>query len=133
MMSPVMNSGDLQPARTAGYDGGSLTYQARLLDEPLFWLGHLSSCIQSEEAEELMLGADFEPALFSKLVTMPRRDEAGARARVEHVLARRKTWKNSRTAASKAMSSTTPCSASPGRTTSPEPGRPATVRRSPLT
>ncbi|MGV9629120.1 hypothetical protein [Streptomyces sp. NPDC003487] len=57
-----MNRGDLQPARIPGYEGGPLTYQARLLDEPLFWLGHLYSCIQSEEAEELLFGADYEAA-----------------------------------------------------------------------
>lgn len=62
MMSPVMNSADLQPARIAGYNGGPLTYQVGLLDEPLFWLGHLSSCIQSEEAEELLFGADYDAA-----------------------------------------------------------------------
>lgn len=50
------------PARTAGYGGGPLTYQAWLLDEPLFRLGHLSSCVQSEEAEELLLGADHDAA-----------------------------------------------------------------------
>ncbi|MFJ3229361.1 hypothetical protein ACIPJS_39570 [Streptomyces sp. NPDC086783] len=58
----MKNSADLQPARTAGYDGGPLTYQARLPDEPLFWLGHLSSCIQSEEAEKLLFGADCDAA-----------------------------------------------------------------------
>lgn len=62
MMSSVMNSADLQPARIPGYDGGPLTYQAGLLDEPLFWLGHLSSCIHSEEAEELLFGADYDAA-----------------------------------------------------------------------
>ncbi|MGW1817259.1 hypothetical protein ACWCQM_27270 [Streptomyces sp. NPDC002125] len=51
----MMNRADLLPVRIAGYDGGPLTYQAGLLDEPLFWLGHLSSCVQSEEAEELLL------------------------------------------------------------------------------
>ncbi|MFE3186044.1 hypothetical protein ACFXKR_35025 [Streptomyces violascens] len=57
-----MNSADLHPARIPGYDGGPLTYQAGLLDEPLFWLGHLSSCVQSEETEELLFGADHEAA-----------------------------------------------------------------------
>ncbi|MFD5872177.1 hypothetical protein [Streptomyces sp. NPDC060322] len=57
-----MNSADLHPARIAGYDGGALTYQVGLLDEPLFWLGHLYSCVQSEEAEELLFGADYDAA-----------------------------------------------------------------------
>ncbi|WP_406490577.1 hypothetical protein OHB06_00860 [Streptomyces sp. NBC_01604] len=33
-----------------------------LLDEPLFWLGHLSSCAQGEEAEGLLFGADYDAA-----------------------------------------------------------------------
>ncbi|HBF83669.1 MAG TPA: hypothetical protein DD420_28220 [Streptomyces sp.] len=62
MMSSVMNSADPHPARIAGYDGGPLTYQVGLLDEPFFWLGHLCSCAQSEEAEELLFGADHDAA-----------------------------------------------------------------------
>lgn len=62
MMPSVTNSADLHPARIPGYGGGPLTYQAGLLDEPLFWLGHLSSCIQSEEAEELLFGAEYDAA-----------------------------------------------------------------------
>lgn len=62
MMSTVMNSADLHPARIPGYDGGPLTHQTGLLDEPLFWLGHLYSCVQSEEAEELLFGADYDAA-----------------------------------------------------------------------
>ncbi|MBQ1160110.1 hypothetical protein KBZ21_18690 [Streptomyces sp. A73] len=63
MMSSVMNSADLRPAAwIPGYDGGPLTHRAGLLDEPLFWLGHLCSCAQSEEAEELLFGADYDAA-----------------------------------------------------------------------
>lgn len=62
MMSGVMNSADLLPARIPGYDGGPFTYQAGLLDESLFWLGHLYSCGDSEEAAELLLGADHDAA-----------------------------------------------------------------------
>ncbi|WP_409055168.1 hypothetical protein [Streptomyces sp. SYP-A7185] len=62
MMSSVLNNADLRPARIPGYDGGPLTYQAGLLDEPLFWLGHLYSCIHNEEAEELLFGADYDAA-----------------------------------------------------------------------
>lgn len=62
MMSSVMNSTNPHPARIAGYDGGLFTYQVGLLDEPLFWLGHLYSCAQSEEAEELLFGADYDVA-----------------------------------------------------------------------
>ncbi|MGW4373785.1 hypothetical protein ACWEJ7_08970 [Streptomyces albidoflavus] len=57
-----MNSADLRPARIPGYDGGPLTYQAELLDEPLFWLGHLYSCVHNEDAEELLFGADHDAA-----------------------------------------------------------------------
>ncbi|WP_242625784.1 hypothetical protein [Streptomyces sp. BK022] len=56
----MMSSADLHPARIPGYDGGPLTYPAGLLEEPHFWLGHLSSCVQSEEAEELLFGADYD-------------------------------------------------------------------------
>ncbi|MFJ3671509.1 hypothetical protein ACIPSE_34105 [Streptomyces sp. NPDC090106] len=58
----MTNSADLHPDRIPGYDGGPLTHQTQLLDEPLFWLGHLASCVQSEEAEELLFGADHEAA-----------------------------------------------------------------------
>ncbi len=61
-MSTVMNSADLRPVRIPGYDGGPLTHQPGLLDEPLFWLGHLSSCAHSEEGEELLFGADYDAA-----------------------------------------------------------------------
>ncbi|WP_245769422.1 hypothetical protein [Streptomyces indicus] len=30
------------------------------MDEPLFWLGHLTSCADSEEAAELLYGADYD-------------------------------------------------------------------------
>ncbi|MFF7381216.1 hypothetical protein [Streptomyces griseoluteus] len=55
-------SAALYPARIPGYDGGPLTHQAGLLDEPLFWLGHLSSCVRSEDAEGLLFGADYDAA-----------------------------------------------------------------------
>ncbi|MFE7760362.1 hypothetical protein [Streptomyces sp. NPDC057438] len=58
----MTNSAELQPARIVGYDTGPLAYRAGLLDAPLFWLGHLSSCVQSEEAEELLFGADHDAA-----------------------------------------------------------------------
>ncbi|MFJ9150168.1 hypothetical protein ACIRP7_19210 [Streptomyces sp. NPDC102270] len=58
----MINSADLHPARIPGYDGGPLTYRAGLLDEPLFWLGHLYSCVHSEAAEELLFGADYDAA-----------------------------------------------------------------------
>lgn len=59
-MSSVTNSEDLHPVRIPGYDGGPFTHQPGLLDEPMFWLGHLCSCAQSEEAQELLLGADYD-------------------------------------------------------------------------
>jgi len=62
MMSTVTNSADLHHARIQGYDSGPLTPQTGPLDEPLFWLGHLYSCVHSEEAEELLFGADYDAA-----------------------------------------------------------------------
>ncbi|MFJ1751825.1 hypothetical protein [Kitasatospora sp. NPDC088134] len=55
-------SADTHPGRIPGYEGGPLAHLPELLDEPLFWLGHLSSCAQSEETEELLFGADHEAA-----------------------------------------------------------------------
>ncbi|MEH0639386.1 hypothetical protein QBA35_40235 [Streptomyces bottropensis] len=62
MMSSGSNSAELHSDRIPGCDGGALTDQAGLLDVPLFWLGHLYSCAQSEEAEELLFGADYDAA-----------------------------------------------------------------------
>ncbi len=61
-MSSVTNNADLHPDRIPGYDGGPLTHEAGFLDEPLFWLGHVSSCVHSEEAAELLFGADYDAA-----------------------------------------------------------------------
>ncbi|MGW4231321.1 hypothetical protein ACWEF9_18840 [Streptomyces sp. NPDC004980] len=58
----MTNSADLRPWRIPGYDGGPLTHRTGLLDEPLFWLGHLSSCAHDEEAQELLFGADDDAA-----------------------------------------------------------------------
>lgn len=62
MMSPVTNSADMYPGQIPGYQGGPLAHLPELLNEPLFWLGHLYSCVQSEEAEELLFGADYDAA-----------------------------------------------------------------------
>ncbi|MCC3653965.1 hypothetical protein LIX60_21370 [Streptomyces sp. S07_1.15] len=62
MMSVVTNSAGMHPDQIPGYDGGPLAHLPELLDEPLFWLGHLHSCVQSEEAEELLFGADYDAA-----------------------------------------------------------------------
>ncbi|NGO78913.1 hypothetical protein G6045_25110 [Streptomyces sp. YC504] len=56
----MTNSADLHPTRIPGYDGGLHTHQPQLLDEPLFWLGHLTSCADSEGAAELLYGADYD-------------------------------------------------------------------------
>ncbi|MFJ3929311.1 MULTISPECIES: hypothetical protein [unclassified Streptomyces] len=45
-----------------GYDGPPLAHQPELLEEPLFWLGHLYPCSLDEDAEELLFGADYEAA-----------------------------------------------------------------------
>ncbi|MFG2951459.1 hypothetical protein [Streptomyces adustus] len=55
-------SADMHPDQIPGYDGGLLAHLPELLDEPLFWLGHLASCVESEEAEELLFGADYDAA-----------------------------------------------------------------------
>ncbi len=61
-MSSVMDNADLHPARIPGYGEGLLTRQDGLLDEPLFWLCHLSSCAHGNAAEELLFGADYDAA-----------------------------------------------------------------------
>ncbi|WP_254898172.1 hypothetical protein [Kitasatospora sp. NA04385] len=58
----MTNSVDMHPGRIPGYDSGPLAHLPELLDEPRFWLGHLYSCVQSEEAEELLFGADYDAA-----------------------------------------------------------------------
>lgn len=46
-----------------GYDSRPLVHQPELLEEPLFWVGHLYSCVaHDEDTEELLLGADLEAA-----------------------------------------------------------------------
>ncbi|MFJ2745195.1 hypothetical protein ACIO3O_36685 [Streptomyces sp. NPDC087440] len=50
------------PTAIPGYEGGPLTHRPELLDDPLFWLGHLVSCAQHEDAQELLLGADDDAA-----------------------------------------------------------------------
>lgn len=59
-MTSVTNSAEMHPDRIPGYDGGPFTHRPELLDESLFWLGHLHNCAQSEDAEELLLSADEE-------------------------------------------------------------------------
>jgi hypothetical protein len=54
------NSTDLHPVVIPGYEGGPYTHRTELLEEPLFWLLHISSCAASEEAQELLFGADYE-------------------------------------------------------------------------
>jgi hypothetical protein len=62
MMACVTNSATTHPSRIPGYDGGPFAHRPELLDENLFWLGHLYSCAAEAEAEELLLGADEEAA-----------------------------------------------------------------------
>ncbi|GAA2626338.1 hypothetical protein GCM10010411_74040 [Actinomadura fulvescens] len=52
----------MHPVQIPGYDGGPFTHRPELLDEPLFWLGHLASCAHDEETDELLFGADYEAA-----------------------------------------------------------------------
>ncbi|MFE7712275.1 hypothetical protein ACFU6I_42495 [Streptomyces sp. NPDC057486] len=58
----MTSSAEMHPDRIPGYDGGPFTHRPELLDESLFWLGHLHSYAQSEDAEELLLSADDEEA-----------------------------------------------------------------------
>lgn len=58
----IEDSSDLQPAPIPGYAGGPYTRRPDLLDEPLFWLGHLYDCARTEQAEELLFGPDDEAA-----------------------------------------------------------------------
>ncbi|MGW0855837.1 hypothetical protein [Streptomyces sp. NPDC002690] len=58
----MTNTEDLRPTRIPGYESDSLTHPTDLLDDTLFWLGHLSLCPQDEETAELLFGADFDAA-----------------------------------------------------------------------
>ena len=53
---------ELPPAEIPGYEGGPFAHRSELLDEPLLTIGHLYGCAHSEEAEEALLGGDFEAA-----------------------------------------------------------------------
>jgi hypothetical protein len=59
----MMNYADPRPAHIPGYDSGPLTRQPQLLNDRLFWLGHLYPCTTNvEDAEELLFGADYDAA-----------------------------------------------------------------------
>ncbi|MGV9341811.1 hypothetical protein [Streptomyces sp. NPDC003688] len=58
----MTNCTDTHPDSLPGYDGDALTHLPELLDEPLFWLGHLYSLVHDEETEELLFGADYDAA-----------------------------------------------------------------------
>ncbi|MFB7112160.1 hypothetical protein [Streptomyces sp. NPDC056190] len=58
----MTNSADMHLDQIPGYEDGPLAHLPELLGEPLFWLGHLYSCVQSEEVEELLFGADYDAA-----------------------------------------------------------------------
>lgn len=45
-----------------GYQGHPLVHRPELLEEPLFWLGHLYSGAFDEDTEELLFGADYDAA-----------------------------------------------------------------------
>ncbi|MFD5559298.1 hypothetical protein [Kitasatospora griseola] len=69
----MTNSAGLSPNGIPGYEGGPLAHLAELLDEPLFWLGHLASCAHDEEVQELLLDADYDAAedFHRRLVERP--------------------------------------------------------------
>lgn len=63
MMAAVTNSPQTPPARIPGYDGGPFHHQPDLLDEHLFWVGHLHNYYsESEEAEDLVGDTDEQAA-----------------------------------------------------------------------
>jgi hypothetical protein len=61
------------PIDIPGYEGGPFTNRPQLLDNPLFWEGHLHNYAQDELAEELLHGEDDSDAatLFNSLLTGP--------------------------------------------------------------
>ncbi|RPE36819.1 hypothetical protein EDD38_5200 [Kitasatospora cineracea] len=62
-MGAVTNGVGVQAGRTPGYGGrGAFGRFPELLDEPLFWLGHLCSWARGEVVEEMLFGADYEAA-----------------------------------------------------------------------
>jgi hypothetical protein len=63
MMALVTNSPQTPPARIPGYDGGPFHHQPGLLDEHLFWMGHLHNYYsECEEAEDLVGDTDEQAA-----------------------------------------------------------------------
>ncbi|MFG2910248.1 hypothetical protein ACGF13_35015 [Kitasatospora sp. NPDC048286] len=71
MMVGVTN---VPPDRIPGYESGRLAHRPELLEDPLFWPGHLYSCAQGEETEKLLFGADYEAALDFHHRMLERRD-----------------------------------------------------------
>ncbi|MFF3918432.1 hypothetical protein ACFYZB_34115 [Streptomyces sp. NPDC001852] len=56
----MSNDVDLHPARIPGYHHeGPFAQRAELLDEKLFWMGHLYSCCGSGEAGRLLFGPGY--------------------------------------------------------------------------
>lgn len=63
MMVSVTKIPETHPARIPGYDGGPFSHLPELLDDHLFWLGHLYNCYSDgETAEELVTEADEQEA-----------------------------------------------------------------------
>ncbi|MFI8823837.1 hypothetical protein [Streptomyces sp. NPDC053431] len=59
----MTHSPQAPPTRIPGYDGGPFHHQPELLDDHLFWLGHLHNYFsESEEAEELVGETDEQEA-----------------------------------------------------------------------
>lgn len=62
-MTSVTNSAETHLDRIPGYDGGPFSHLPDLLEEHVFWLGHLYNCAdESETARELLLGGDEQEA-----------------------------------------------------------------------
>ncbi|MFC7331505.1 hypothetical protein [Marinactinospora rubrisoli] len=49
---------DAHPVRLPGYHGGPFARRPGLLADPLFWPGHLASCVRDAAAEELLFGPE---------------------------------------------------------------------------
>jgi hypothetical protein len=53
---------EMHPERIPGYGDERFTHRPEWLDEPIFWIAHLGMSAQSEDAQRLLLGADYDAA-----------------------------------------------------------------------
>lgn len=62
MMACMTDTANPAPSWLPGYEGGPFTPYPELLEDQLFWLSHLGSCARSQQAQQLLFGADYETA-----------------------------------------------------------------------